>query len=208
MLHYQGLLDQFLDQLASKEPVPGGGSVAALSGALGAALLSMVCNLTLGKEKYKEVESDINAILSRSETLRDELLKLLEADTQAYSKVAAAYRLPKATADEQVTRSAAIQRALREATDPPLQIARRCAEIVDLCLPAVEKGNVAAISDVGVGVLMAEAGLRGAALNVEINLRAIKDESFVHHTRNTLKGYLENRGARKEEVLKRVEARL
>ncbi|MCL5265762.1 MAG: cyclodeaminase/cyclohydrolase family protein [Chloroflexi bacterium] len=201
-------MGQFLDDLASSAPAPGGGSVAALSGALGAALISMVCNLTIGKEKYKDVEADVQAILERSEVLRRELMDLLEADTQLYGKVIAAYRQPKNTEEEKAARLQAIDAALKEACGVPMQIAKRCAELVELCVPAAAKGNVGAISDIGVAVLMAEAGLVSAKLNVDINLGSIKDASFVEQGATELAGYLRDKAEIKARVLKEVEEKL
>lgn len=201
-------LAQFLDDLASSAPAPGGGSVAALSGALGAALISMVCNLTIGKDKYKDVEADIKEILSQSEKLRRELLELLEADTQLYGKVIAAYRLPKNTDEEKAVRLKAIDAALKEATRVPMQIAERCSKIVDLCVPAVQKGNVGAISDVGVAVIQAEAGLVGASLNVKINLGQIKDAQFVQRAADELAGYMKGKRELRDEVVRLTEEKL
>ena len=207
-MHSEKPLGQFLDDLASSAPAPGGGSVAALSGALGAALISMVCNLTIGKEKYKAVEGDMTEILSQTEQLRRELIDLLQADTQLYGKVIAAYRLPKNTEEEKSSRLQAIDAALKEATMVPMQIAERCAKVCDLCVPAVHKGNVGAISDVGVGVIMAEAALVSASLNVKINLGQIKDADFVQHAADTLEGYLRGKRELRDDVVRLTEEKL
>ncbi len=201
-------MSQFLDDLASGAPSPGGGSAAALSGALGAALISMVCNLTIGKEKYKDVEADVKAILDRSESLRRDLTELMDADTQLYGKVIGAYRLPKNTEEEKAARLAAIDNALKEACGVPMRIAKCCAELVELCVPAAAKGNVGAISDIGVAVLAAEAGLVSAKLNVNINLGSIKDTAFVEKGTAELAGYLKDKAEIKARVLKEVEEKL
>ncbi len=190
----------FLDELASSAPAPGGGSVAALSGALGAALISMVCNLTVGKKKYADVQEDIQALLSKSEALRKELVELLEADVQVYTEVSKAMKMPRATEEERAARTAAMQKALKAATDVPMRVAEACVKVMDLCRPAAEKGNVNAVSDVGVAVLMAEAGLRSAALNVLINLAWIKDEAFVAENRAKLDALLEGKAAMRDEI--------
>ena len=179
-------VDEFLDALASKDSVPGGGSAAALGGALGAALVSMVCNLTIGKKGYEEVDAPMRQLLEKSEALRLELPRLLEADTQVYGKVMATYRLPRKTAEEKEARKAALQLALREAATVPLTIAERCSQIVDLALPAAEMGNRWAVSDAGVGVLFAQACMEGALLNVYINLASIDDQAFVEETRERI----------------------
>jgi len=198
----------FMDELASSAPAPGGGSVAALSGALGAALVSMVCNLTLGKKKYAAVQDDIRALLQHSETLRRELLDLLEADVQVYTSVSKAYKMPRQSEEEKAARREAIQAALKEATAVPMKVAEACVKVLDLCMPTVEKGNVNAVSDAGIAALMAEAGLRSAVLNVLINLGAIKDEAFVEQERAKLDSLLEGKSELKEEIYKLVVEKL
>jgi formiminotetrahydrofolate cyclodeaminase len=193
-------LVEFLDALSSSAPAPGGGSVSALSGALGAALVSMVCNLTLGKKKYADVQQDITALVEQSEALRGELTALLQADVEAYTGVSIAYRMPKETDEQKAARSAAIQEALKKATVVPMQIAETCGRVLDLCTPAAEKGNVYAVSDAGVAALMAEAGLRSAALNVIININAIKDQDFANEMREKLDGLLENKSELKDQI--------
>jgi formiminotetrahydrofolate cyclodeaminase len=190
----------FLDELASSAPAPGGGSVAALSGALGAALISMVCNLTVGKKKYADVQEDIEALLAQSEALRRELIELLESDVKVYTEVSKAMKMPRATDEEKAARTAAMQKALKAATDVPMRVAEACVKVMDLCRPAAEKGNVNAVSDAGVAVLMAEAGLRSAALNVLINLAWIKDEAFVTENRAKLDTLLEGKPAMRDEI--------
>jgi len=186
---------EFLHALASSAPAPGGGSVAALAGALGAALVSMVCNLTLGKKKYASVQDDITTLVARSEALRRELTDLLEADVQVYTGVSAAYKLPRETEEEKAARSAAIQEALKQATMVPIEVAEACVKVLDLCMPVAEKGNVGAVSDAGVAALMAEAALRSAALNVIINLEAIQDKAFGREMGQKLDALLEGKAA-------------
>jgi len=198
----------FLDELSSSAPAPGGGSVAALSGALGAALVSMVCNLTVGKKKYADVQEDIKALLAQSEALRQEMVELLEADVQVYTEVSRAMKMPRATDEEKAARTAAMQKALKAATDVPMQVAEACVEVMELCQPAAEKGNVNAVSDAGVAILMAEAGLRSAALNVLINLGWIKDEAFVTENRAKLDALLKGKPAMRDEVYQLVVEKL
>jgi formiminotetrahydrofolate cyclodeaminase len=199
---------QFLDALASSAPAPGGGSAAALSGALGAALVSMVCNLTLGKKKYAAVQEDISALLERSEALRHQLIDLLEADVQVYTGVSQAYRMPRKTPEEKAARSAAIQQALKSAAQVPMQVAEACAQVLDLCTPAAEIGNVNLVSDAGVAALMAEAGLRSAALNVIININAIKDETYSNALGDELDLLLEGKPALKDQIYDLVVSKL
>jgi methenyltetrahydrofolate cyclohydrolase len=194
-------IKDFLDALASKEPVPGGGSGAALAGALGAALVSMVCNLTIGKKGYESADAPMKDILRQSEALRAELPQLLEADTQAYGQVMAAYRLPKTTETEKQTRDAALQERTIKAAEVPFTIAERCGQVVALALPAARLGNKWAVSDAGVGALLAEAALRSALLNVEINLASIRDAAFVSQMRQRMARLSAEAAATKEQVL-------
>jgi len=200
----------FLDELASNTPAPGGGSVAALSGALGAALVSMVCNLTLGKKGYEEVQDDIKALLEQSEALRAELTELLEADVAAYSGYSQAAKMPRGTEEEKAERAKAMEEAIKVATDVPLRIAEAAAKVMDLCMPAAEKGNKWAVSDAGVAVLVAEAALRSSALNVLINLGsfALKDEEFKADRRARLEKLLEGRAEMRDEVYDYVVGKL
>ncbi|MEI7990230.1 MAG: methenyltetrahydrofolate cyclohydrolase [Chloroflexota bacterium] len=169
----------FLDTLASDSPAPGGGSAAAISGAMSAALVSMVCRLTIGKKKYAAVESEAKTILERSEELRSELSQLVVEDTKAFEAVMAAYRLPKESDSDKETRNAAIQTALKQATQTPLATAKSCAEVIALSDSIARIGNTNALSDAGVASLTALAGLKGAALNVLINLNSIQDVDFI-----------------------------
>lgn len=172
-------IQTFLDELASKSSTPGGGSAAAIMGAMGAALVSMVCNLTIGKQNYLDVEDDMKDVLRRAEELRERLTGMVRADVEVFDQVMAAYGLPKETDAQKTARSEAIQSALRAATEVPLNCARACAEAIALSQRVAEKGNRNVISDAGVAVLAAYAALRSAALNVYINAGAIKDKSFV-----------------------------
>jgi formiminotetrahydrofolate cyclodeaminase len=199
---------QFLDELASSAPVPGGGSTAALTGALAAALVSMVGNLTVGKKRYASVEEEVKALLHRSESLRQRLAKLLESDTQVYGSLSRAYKLPRNTEEQKAVRTAAIQTALKEAEAVPMQIAEACVEVLDLCAPMAEKGSRLAVSDAGVAALLAEAGLRSAALNVLINLAYIRDEDFVRLEQAKLDGHLAGKGQLKEQVYELVVGKL
>ena len=198
----------FLDELASNAPAPGGGSVAALSGALGAALVSMVCNLTLGKKGYEDVQDDINGLLAQSEALRGELAGLLEEDVTAYTTYSQATKMPRSTEEEKAARASAMQAALKNATAVPMRIAEAAVKVMDLCMPTAEKGNRWAVSDAGVAVLMAEAALRSAALNVLINLGSIKDEDFCAEKHAQLDSLLQGKGIRRDEIYDYVVGKL
>ncbi len=198
----------FLDELASSAPAPGGGSVAALAGALGAALISMVNNLTIGKEKYAAVQDDIKALLAKSESLRQKLTGLLEEDVAVYTRLSQTMKMPRETEEQKTARAQAMDRDLKAAADVPLRVAEACVAVMELCRPVAEKGNVNAVSDVGVGILLAEAGLRSAALNVLINLGWIKDDRYVLDTRNKLDALLEGKPALRDEIYEFVASKL
>lgn len=174
----QDSVERFLDRLASADATPGGGSAAAIMGAMGAALASMVCNLTIGKPAYLEVEPQMQRSLTEAEGLRRQLTGMVADDVAAFDTLMAAYKLPKATDEDKAARSAAIQSALKAATDAPLACARACAEVIRVCAQVAQHGNVNVISDAGVGVVAAWAALRSAALNVYINAPSIKDRAF------------------------------
>jgi len=170
---------KFLDELASSSPAPGGGSVAALSGALGAALTSMVSNLTVGKKKYLDVEADMKNILRQSESLRQRFTVLIDRDTDAFNKVMEAFSLPKETDDQKALRTAAVQEATKEAALIPLEVMKHVIDGLALAKVVAEKGNANSASDAGVSALMLSAAMEGAALNVQINLSGIQDMEFV-----------------------------
>jgi formiminotetrahydrofolate cyclodeaminase len=201
-------IQAFLDELASEAPTPGGGGAAALVGATGAALVSMVCNLTIGKEKFASVESSMKDALAKAESLRAQLIGMMAEDEVAFDTVMTAYRLPRNTEEEKAARTAAIQEASKKATLVPLAAARACAEVIDLCRPVAEIGNPNVVSDAGVAVLCAQAGLKSAALNVLINLGAIKDEAFVAQHQAKLDQILSSHDTLANEVYELVKSKL
>jgi formiminotetrahydrofolate cyclodeaminase len=171
--------EAFLDDLSSSSPVPGGGSVAALSAAMGASLLCMVCNLTLGRARYASVEEQVAGIRDRVAALRDEAEALASSDEQAYGRVATAMALPRATEDDKTRRREEIQTALKGAARPPLEVMKVARQVALLADQLVEIGNRNAVSDVAVAALMASASYGAAELNVAINLAAIRDQGWV-----------------------------
>ena len=201
-------IQQFLDELASKAPTPGGGSAAAIMGAMGAALVSMVCNLTMGKKNYEAVEDDMKEVLERAENLRERLTDMMRADVEAFDRVMAAYGLPKDSDEQRQARSQAIQEALKTATDVPLQCARASAEVVELSRAVAEKGNRNVMSDAGVAVVAGYAALRSAALNVHVNTAAIKDEAFVSSRLEELGSILARANEANEEIYRIVTGKL
>lgn len=198
----------FLDELASKASTPGGGSAAAIMGAMGAALASMVCNLTIGKKNYEGVEEDLKKTLADAEALRARLTDMIRADVEVFDQVMAAYGMPKETDIDKAARSEAIQAALKAATEVPLNCARASAEAIALSRVVAEKGNLNVISDAGVAVLAAYAALRSAALNVYINAGAIKDKAFVGDRLTELHRIMGGMDTLTEEVYQLVKSKL
>ena len=184
----------FLDKLASKSPEPGGGSVAALTGSLGAGLVSMVCSLTLGKEKYKDVQPQVEALIKESEQLRMEMQDLIQKDTEVY-------KMPKNTDAEKAARTAKMQEALKLACQVPFEIGLKSLEVAKLAGRAAEIGNVAAVSDAGVAVLLAQACAQSAALNVKINVNSIKDEAYNKKTWTEMQDVLKQVAALEKSVM-------
>lgn len=163
----------FAQALASKASVPGGGGAAALVGALGAALCSMVGNFTVGKKKYAAVEEDVKAILARGEALRTRLLELVEADAAAFEPLSKAYAIPK----DDPARSAVLEDATLSACRAPLEMVRRCGEAIELLEAMEKKGSVMLLSDVGCGALLCRAAMESAALNVFVNTKTLADRA-------------------------------
>ncbi len=169
----------FLDQLASATPTPGGGSAAAHAAAAGAALVAMVARLTIGKKKYVDVQSRMEDLIIQAEQLRAELSAAVIKDSQAFDKVMAAFKLPKNTEGEQQTRVQAIQDATIEAARLPLSAAKSAIQVMKYALEAASLGNTNAISDAASGFFLAKAGLQGSSLNVRINTISIHDQQLV-----------------------------
>jgi formiminotetrahydrofolate cyclodeaminase len=182
-------VERWLDELASDAPAPGGGAAAAMNVAIGAALVSMVCNLTIGKPRYAEHEQTMAEVLARATELRADALRLADEDARAFDAVAAAYRLPKETEEEKRARSAAIQAGLRTAADVPLRTAGVAAEVIGLAARIVDGSNVNVVSDVAVAAASARAGLVAAALNVEVNLASMTDAGHRDELAATLATY-------------------
>ena len=163
----------FTDVLASKESVPGGGGASALVGAVGAALASMVGNLTVGKKKYAAVEEDVKAVMAQAETLRQRLQQLMDEDAAAFEPLAKAYGIPKDDPD----RDAVMEQALHTACEPPMEMMRAISKVIELHDELAEKCSVIVRSDVGVGVVCCKAALQGASVNVFINTKSMKDRA-------------------------------
>ncbi len=201
-------ITEFLDQLASNAPAPGGGSVAALSGALGAALTSMVANLTIGKKKYADVDAEMRSLVAKAEDLRRTFTALIDQDTAAFNKVMEAYGLPKENDAQKALRTAAIQEAMKEATMVPLRVMKLVIDTLALTQLVAQKGNTNSISDAGVAALMLHAAAESAALNVQINLNGISDSDFVGWNTDELNSLLRTSNTKGEEIVKLVHERL
>ena len=169
----------FVAATASKEPTPGGGAIAALTGATGAALAEMVANLTFGKKGYEEVQSEMEELQAKAESIRNRMLELSQADADVFNIFMNALGLPKNTDEEKAARTAAIQQAYKDAAMVPFEIGELANQIFDLAELASRKGNQNLITDGIIAAINASAAVKSAFLNVRINLSGIKDESFV-----------------------------
>lgn len=204
----QQSIEEFLDGLASHAATPGGGSAAAIIGAMGAALVSMVCNLTIGKKRYADVEGEMRTVLAKAEQLRLSLAEMIADDVKAFDGVMAAYGMPKDTPEEQAARSEVLQIALKEATEVPLRCCKVSREVIDLAGVVSESGNLNVISDAGVAVLAGQAALRSAALNVLTNARMIADKTFADAKLKELKALLSGADAATEKAYSVVQGKL
>lgn len=172
-------LQQFIDKVISNDPVPGGGSVSALNGALAASLSAMVANLTVGRKKYAEVNDLMQELAARLETAARRLLADVDRDSEAYDRVFSAFKLPKDTDEQKAVRSEAIQRETKYAAQVPMEVARAVHEILPHIATVAQRGNSNAVTDACVAMMCARTAVLGALLNVKINLSSIKDEAFV-----------------------------
>jgi len=200
------ILSEFIDDVSSNSPAPGGGSVSALCGALGSALTAMVCRLTIGKKNYEEVQDEMLATLGQADELRAKLTGLIDRDTEAFNQVMKAFTLPKTSDDEKRIRSEAIQTATKQATLVPLEVMKLCEQAMGIAATVAERGNVNSITDAGVAGLILKAGCEGAALNVQINLATLKDKTFVDETSTLVSALLTNVEAVSDRIRQRVQA--
>jgi len=201
-------IEGFLDRLASSDAEPGGGAAAALVAAIGAALVSMVASLTVGKEKYAAVQAEMEEAKAKAQGLVRDLAAAIDRDAEAFRKVMAAYRLPRDDDAQKAARKRAIQQALREATVEPARVVRLCGQIADLSRAVMEKGNVGAITDAAIAAVLADAAAASAALNVKINLGPIGDPAFTTPLWAELQGLLDRVRSVRDEVLQGTYQRL
>lgn len=208
MEYVEGSMKAYLDKLASKAPEPGGGSASALVGAVGAALVSMVGNLTIGKEKYADVEDKMRNMLDECEEVRERLQKLVVEDTEVYGKLSQVFKMPRDTEEQKTERAAKMEDALKQATEVPMEICEEALKVARLSVAAADHGNVGAVSDAGVGVLFAEATAQGGALNVKINLGSLKDGDFCKSKWNRVEEILKEIASLRERVLETTYSKL
>ena len=169
---------EFVEVLASKAPVPGGGGASAMVGALATALGNMVGSLTVGKKKYAAVEEEMRALKDRCDRLQKDFLHLVERDAEVFEPLARAYSMPKNTEEEKAEKARVMEIVLRDACSVPMEIMEKCCEAIDIIAVFAEKGSVIAISDAGVGAAFAKAALKGASLNVYINTKSMADRAL------------------------------
>jgi glutamate formiminotransferase/formiminotetrahydrofolate cyclodeaminase len=172
-------LHAFIDEVSRESPAPGGGSIAALAGALGAALASMVANLSIGKRGTAGIEDELKPVAERAQDIKDKLLKAIDADTRAFNAYMEARRLPSGTEEEKMTKQNALQAGLKEAISVPLATARMAADAIDLAGTALQKGNINSVTDAAVGAQIAYTGVKGGIYNVLINLKEIEDKTYI-----------------------------
>lgn len=199
---------EFAEMLASAAPVPGGGGASAMAGALGIALGSMVCNLTLGKKKYENVQEDIKVIIEKAEKLRKEFLTLVEKDAEGFEPLSNAYGMPRGTEEEKAEREQVMEKALKLACSAPVRIMEKCMEAIALHEELAEKGTRIAISDVGVGVLLCKAALKGASLNVFINTKLMKDKEYAKNINESAIKMIEEGTRRADKVYSNVKGQI
>lgn len=193
---------------ASSEPVPGGGSVSAIAAAFAAAMSAMVANLTIGKKRYKKVEPQVTALRDRALCLMSRFEELVDDDMAVFKRFIEHYKLSAETPEEQARKEYLIQESLKGATETPLEIARTCMSILEIVREIAPIGSKMAISDAGVAAYLAEASLKAALLNVDINVPQIKDPKFVEQAKAEKEGLIEQAERVSRESLAIVTSRL
>lgn len=193
-------VEDFVEKTASNDPVPGGGSIAALSGAIAAALVEMVANLTIGKKKYENAESKMMKIQKDIEIYRNEFLNLIDEDANAFDLVMKAFKLPKETDEDKNIRGLKIQESFKIAATAPMKIAKKSYELMYYCEEVIKGGNKNAVTDGMVATMLARTATLSAIVNVRINLSSIKDEKFVEDLNNEI-DILESKVKEKESII-------
>ena len=208
-MSFSGLsCEKFIEVLASKEPVPGGGGAAALAGGIGTALGNMVGSLTVGKKKYADVQEDIIELKRQADELQAEFIRLIERDAQVFEPLSKAYGMPKDTPEQQAEKDRVMAVALKECCEVPLAIMDRCCGAIDLHEKFAQKGTAIAISDVGCGVILCKAALQAASLNVFINTKFMKDRQMAQEYDRMADELLEKYTTKADQIFEGVTARL
>ncbi len=200
--------DEFVEVLASKAPVPGGGGASALVGAVGTALGNMVGSLTVGKKKYADVEEEMYALKEKASALQADFLRLIERDAEVFEPLAKAYGMPRETEEEKAEKARVMAIVLKDACSVPMEIMEKCCEALDLIVEFAAKGSALAISDAGVGAAFCKAALLGASLNVFINTKSMADKEYAAELNAKADAMLEKYTKIADEVFESVNARL
>ena len=195
---------KYIEEASSSQPTPGGGSIAAMAGALAGSMMNMVCNFTIGKKAYQEVDAKAKALLNQGIALTNDMLNLAVEDTEAYAEVSKAYGLPRGTEEEKKARSQAIQEACKLALQVPSKVMIASAKMLNLLSELVDIGNKNLITDTGVAALMSLAAVESAILNVRINLVFIKDEAYVNEKNHWISEIENGCKADKERIMEKV----
>ncbi|MCI9006710.1 MAG: cyclodeaminase/cyclohydrolase family protein [Lachnospiraceae bacterium] len=204
----KGTCEEFVEVLASKAPVPGGGGASALVGAIGMALGNMVGSLTVGKKKYADVEADMIAMKEKATALQADFLRLVEADAEAFEPLSKAYGMPKETEEEKAEKARVMAIVLKDACAVPMEIMEKCCEAIDVIEEFAAKGSALAISDAGVGVVFCKAALLGASLNVFINTKSMADKEYAASLNEKADKMIADYSKKADEIFAAVNARL
>lgn len=204
----KGTCEEFVEVLASKAPVPGGGGASALVGAIGMALGNMVGSLTVGKKKYADVEADMIAMKEKATALQADFLRLVEADAEAFEPLSKAYGMPKETEEEKAEKARVMAIVLKDACAVPMEIMEKCCEAIDVIEEFAAKGSALAISDAGVGVVFCKAALLGASLNVFINTKSMADREYAASLNEKADKMIADYSKKADEIFAAVNARL
>ena len=200
--------EDFVDILATKAPVPGGGGASALVDAIGTALGNMVGSLTVGKKKYADVEADIIALKEKADALQKDFLHLVEEDARVFEPLSKAYGMPKDTEEEKAEKARVMEIVLKDACSVPMEIMRKCCEAIDIIEEFAAKGSVIALSDAGVGAAFCKAALLGASLNVFINTKSMANREYAESLNKEAEEMMAVYGAKADAVFEGVAGRL
>ena len=200
--------NEYVDILSSKSPVPGGGGTSAMVGALGCALGNMVGSLTVGKPKYKEYEDQLWTLKDKAKQIQNELLTLTDRDPVVFERLSQAYKMPKSTAEEKHAKDEEMEKCLRDACQVPLNIMDACARAIKVIEDFAKLGSPLAISDAGVGAVFCKAALQGAALNVYINTKYMKNREYANEQNAIAESYVEKYCPRADRIYMKVDEKV